>query len=191
MAFIIAHLRTVNRPLQPLRIGESAGNISTTVKLCDSKGVRTLPKDSKDKLKPRDDNTPAIVWSAEGFVRDAERFKSLGDPIRLAVIGFLTTWEAAPRTDGSENDGATVTAIACALTGKSGKEPSTLSHHLKELRHAGLVRVTRHGKNVCYRLETGVVHELCARLGCAVRNNSEMESATPAENESTNDSNDL
>ncbi|MBC8135059.1 MAG: winged helix-turn-helix transcriptional regulator [Fibrella sp.] len=143
-----------------------------------------MPKDGKEsKTKRRDDSDgpqPQPPWDAEQFALDAERFKALGDPTRLAVIGFLLAWEATPKIeDETTLDGATVSEIACALTGKSGKEPSTLSHHLKELRHAGLVAMTRYGKNLCYRAERDAISTLCERLDC-VRNNGE-ETATEAD----------
>ncbi len=139
------------------------------------KGLEALPKDGKEnKAKRRDENEAPPIWNAERFALDADRFKALGDPTRLAVIGFLLAWEATPKiADDTTLDGATVSEIACALTGKSGKEPSTLSHHLKELRHASLVTMTRHGKNLCYRI--------CERLGC--RWNQQEETATIADSE--------
>jgi ArsR family transcriptional regulator len=141
-----------------------------------------LPKDGKEvKTKRRDDSRgPHSPWDAQQFALDAERFKALGDPTRLAVIGFLLAWEATPKiADETTLDGATVSEISCALTGKSGKEPSTLSHHLKELRHAGLVAMTRYGKNLCYRVDKSAISTLCERLDC-VRNDGE-EAATDAD----------
>lgn len=145
-----------------------------------------MAKDGKEnKGKRREAGEPQPPWNAEQFALDAERFKALGDPTRLAVIGFLLAWEAAPKIeDETTLDGATVSEIACALTGKSGKEPSTLSHHLKELRHAGLVAMTRYGKNLCYRVEREAISILCERLDCSRNNNEETATeADIAENE--------
>ena len=126
-----------------------------------------MPK-SKDKKRDADE-TP---WNPEHFATDAAAFKALGDPTRLAVMGFLLAWEQSPDAlllAGAEQElhGASVGAIACALAGKSGKEPSALSHHLKELLHAGLVTMTRQGKNRCYRAETGAVSPLWESLFCS------------------------
>lgn len=145
-----------------------------------------MPKDGKEnKSKRRSEGGPQPPWDAEQFARDAERFKALGDPTRLAVIGFLLAWEATPKIKNETTlDGATVSEMACALSGKSGKEPSTLSHHLKELRHAGLVIMTRHGKNLCYRVDTKAVSTLCERLDCYINDNEETATeADIAENE--------
>ncbi|MBC7805887.1 MAG: winged helix-turn-helix transcriptional regulator [Akkermansiaceae bacterium] len=145
-----------------------------------------MPKDGKEaKSKRRDDGGPQSPWDAEQFALDAERFKALGDPTRLAVIGFLLAWEATPKIeDETTLDGATVSEIACALTGKGGKEPSALSHHLKELRHAGLVAMTRYGKNLCYRVDTNSISTLCERLDCSRKYDGETATeADTAENE--------
>lgn len=123
-----------------------------------------MPKNKKKR-----DDTDTQPWSPEHFADDAAAFKALGDPTRLAVMGFLMAWEQSPTVLLAENDemhGASVGEIACALAGKDGKEPSALSHHLKELLHAGLVAMTRQGKNRCYRIETGAVSPLWAGLIC-------------------------
>ncbi|MBC8143223.1 MAG: winged helix-turn-helix transcriptional regulator [Armatimonadetes bacterium] len=126
-----------------------------------------MPKDNKEKK--RIGEPEAQPWNPERFAADATAFKALGDPTRLAVMGFLLAWEKSPEATlagGTEMQGATVGEIACALTGKSGKEPPALSHHLKELLHAGLVTMTRFGKNRCYRAEVGTISPLWGSLLC-------------------------
>ncbi len=126
-----------------------------------------MPKDSKEKKRPVEPEPQP--WNPERFASDATAFKALGDPTRLAVMGFLLAWEKSPEATlagGTEMQGATVGEIACALTGKSGKEPPALSHHLKELLHAGLVTMTRFGKNRCYRAEPGSISPIWASLLC-------------------------
>jgi len=111
---------------------------------------------------------------------DAERFaasfKALGDPTRLRIVLFLQRTADVPipeldaalgdtGNDSEDEDGeipaglVTVGDIACHLTG-SGKVSSNVSHHLKELRHAGLVEMRRRGKNIFCRLEGEAVHLL-------------------------------
>lgn len=97
----------------------------------------------------------------------AERFRALGDPTRLHILQYLRTWEQAhavfgdaPIDGGAETaGGASVTEISRAVAG-GDKISSTFSHHLKELRHAGLISVERHGKSRWYRLVPEAVDAL-------------------------------
>ena len=105
----------------------------------------------------------------------AEMFRALGDPTRLRIVLFLQRTADVPipeldaaledTADDEEDEGdvpvglVTVGDIACHLTG-SGKVSSNVSHHLKELRHAGLVEMRRRGKNIFCRLEGEAVQVL-------------------------------
>jgi len=79
----------------------------------------------------------------------AEMFKALSNPNRLKIFLRLiscctpgTTWNLQ---NGSESEG-------CACVGDLSQDlhivPSTISHHIKELRHAGLIRMKRKGQRV-------------------------------------------
>ncbi|HCL85728.1 metalloregulator ArsR/SmtB family transcription factor [Pulveribacter sp.] len=57
-------------------------------------------------------------------------------------------------------DGLTPGAISEQL----GVAPNTLSFHLKELAHAGLVSQERHGRNLVYRASFETMSELLAYL---------------------------
>jgi ArsR family transcriptional regulator len=67
----------------------------------------------------------------------AEAFKALGDPVRLRLLSLLMTADDARM-------------CACDLVDPVGKSQPTVSHHLKVLKEAGLVRATRQGSNVWY-----------------------------------------
>ena len=89
--------------------------------------------------------------------------KALGDPTRLRIFQFLRgcCCEIAVDDEGNVRpvNGPTVGEVCCQVTGVD-RITSTISHHLKELRLAGLVRVERRGKNmVC-----GVSREAVAAL---------------------------
>lgn len=83
----------------------------------------------------------------------AARLKVLADPTRLEVLRRLL--------DGPRHAGELARALDV--------EQSLLSHHLRVLRHAGLVAARRDGKAVLYRLAEGVqgrVQGPSIDLGC-------------------------
>jgi ArsR family transcriptional regulator len=83
----------------------------------------------------------------------ADIFKALSNPHRLSIFRMLV--DCCPPKKGS---GAKATAVCgtdevsnpCVSDlGKDlGIAPSTLSHHLKELSHAGLVKMERRGQHI-------------------------------------------
>lgn len=81
----------------------------------------------------------------------ARAFKALGDPTRLRLFRFLATCrcQVALNEDGTVRPivGKTVGEVCCSVTGDA-RISSTLSHHLKELRLAGLVTMEKRGKHV-------------------------------------------
>lgn len=88
----------------------------------------------------------------------AERLKALADETRLAVVRHLMKGECH------------VGQIQAAL----GIEQSLLSHHLRNLRDAGIVESSRDGKAVLYRLSPaleerpdGVVDLGCCHISFA------------------------
>ena len=86
----------------------------------------------------------------------ARVFKALGDENRLAIFQLLRK-RCAGGCEVSE-DGAdrTVTEIAKEFD----LALSTVSHHLKELRNAGLVICEKRGKQVHCRVNDILLHEL-------------------------------
>ncbi|MEW5721806.1 MAG: arsenite methyltransferase [Thermodesulfobacteriota bacterium] len=77
--------------------------------------------------------------------KKAELLKALANPHRLTLLERLTAC-CAPGTICEMDEAAS------AFVGELGRDlgiaPSTLSHHLKELARAGLIRTRKRGKNV-------------------------------------------
>lgn len=72
-------------------------------------------------------------------------FKALSDPNRLAILQMLRDECGGECRFDAEEGGKTVSEIAaCCQVGLS-----TVSHHLKELRQAGLIDCERRGQWVC------------------------------------------
>jgi DNA-binding transcriptional ArsR family regulator len=81
----------------------------------------------------------------------ALRLKALGDPARVKIMSFLFSSET-----GEKNSGDLATTL--------GLTESTVSHHLRQLRRAGLVESNRRGMNVYHRPDSDAVAALCAVL---------------------------
>ena len=75
---------------------------------------------------------------AKSAAQLAQAFRALSDPVRLRLLSIVA---AAPSGE----------VCACDLTAPVGKSQPTVSHHLKVLREAGLVRSRKHGTWVHYR----------------------------------------
>src|SRR5688500_2443773 len=83
--------------------------------------------------------------------RIAAMFRALGDPTRLRIFEFLRcccgpvavedTGEVRP------TEGPTVAEVCCRNVPGAEKINSTVAHHLKELRLAGLVTIEQRVKN--------------------------------------------
>lgn len=91
--------------------------------------------------------------------RDAERFKALSNPNRLALFQRMTRC-CAP---GTICDLAQASQLSVGQLGEGlDIAPSTLSHHLKELNRAGLVQMERRGKQVVCWVEATTLQDLAA-----------------------------
>jgi DNA-binding transcriptional ArsR family regulator len=81
----------------------------------------------------------------------ALRLKALADPTRVKIMSYLFS-----ASEGEINSGA--------LAGALGLTESTVSHHLSQLRRAGLVESTRRGMKVYHRPHRDAVSALCTVL---------------------------
>ena len=80
----------------------------------------------------------------------AARFRALADPTRVAIVNRLS---------GADE------VCVCDLTDSFELSQPTISHHLRILREAGLVDVSRRGTWAYYRLVPETVGALQAALG--------------------------
>ncbi len=80
----------------------------------------------------------AGAMDAQAALEVALRLKALADPVRVRLMSLIL----AAGQQGS---------CTCDLAPAVGVTEATVSHHLKQLREAGLVEGTREGMNVFYR----------------------------------------
>ncbi|MCA1710705.1 MAG: metalloregulator ArsR/SmtB family transcription factor [Actinobacteria bacterium] len=78
----------------------------------------------------------------------ALRLKALADPVRVQLMSLLL----------ADSDTGICT---CDLAPRVALSEATVSHHLKQLRDAGLVEGTRKGTNVYYRPRRESLGALC------------------------------
>jgi ArsR family transcriptional regulator len=81
----------------------------------------------------------------------AQAFKALGDPIRLQLMSMIAS---APSGE----------ICVCDLTPSFTISGTTISHHLKVLREAGLVDAERRASWVYYRPRPALMRQLSALL---------------------------
>ncbi|MFD1810745.1 Rv2640c family ArsR-like transcriptional regulator [Rhodococcus gannanensis] len=81
----------------------------------------------------------------------ALRLKALADPVRIKLVSMLLTAD-------------TREACTCDLATALGLAESTVSHHLGQLRKAGMVESTRHGMNVHHSVRADALDALRAVL---------------------------
>src|SRR4051795_11878389 len=99
----------------------------------------------------------------ESAVDLARVFKALSDPVRLRLLSLIASYEAGQ-------------ACVCDLTGAFDVAQSTISHHLRVLREAGLVDCQRRGTWVYY----WVLPAALARLSSLLQSTGERDTVTAA-----------
>ncbi|MGQ0625731.1 MAG: Rv2640c family ArsR-like transcriptional regulator [Sporichthyaceae bacterium] len=78
----------------------------------------------------------------------ALRLKALADPVRVQLMSMLLA---------ADEPGICTCDLAPAL----GRSEATISHHLKQLREAGLITGTKRGTNTWYRPDLTNLGALC------------------------------
>jgi len=89
--------------------------------------------------------------SDEDALHVALRLKAIADPARVKIMSYLLSSES-----GEENSGDLAKVL--------GLTESTVSHHLSQLRRAGLVESDRRGMNVYHRPHRDALGALCVVL---------------------------
>lgn len=81
----------------------------------------------------------------------ALRLKALADPVRVKLVSLLFSSDAGEM-------------CSCDLAVSVGLSESTVSHHLSQLRRAGMVESERRGMNVYHRPRRESLTALCTVL---------------------------
>lgn len=90
----------------------------------------------------------AGAMGADAALEVALRLKALADPVRVRLMSLVLA-------------SADTGACTCDLAPAVGVTEATVSHHLRQLREAGLVEGTRRGANVYYRPVRDSLAALC------------------------------
>jgi ArsR family transcriptional regulator, arsenate/arsenite/antimonite-responsive transcriptional repressor len=99
--------------------------------------------------------------------RLAAMFKALSNPQRLRMLLKLVG-SCAPREKARPAGQATIYCCATQAGADLSLAASTVSHHLKELRQAGLVEVERRGRRIECRVSEQALRRLASFFaGCA------------------------
>lgn len=101
-------------------------------------------------------------------------FKALGDPTRLQIVRYLMCCPEFTIVDSGDSlIGATIGDVCCQIEGTS-KVTSRISHHIKELRVAGVIDVERRGRFMVCRINqeaARMIGEFAGSLGsCCAEN---------------------
>ena len=89
--------------------------------------------------------------------RFSQIFGALANPNRLRIFLQLVSC-CMPGTSCPAED--ELGACVCEIGKGLSIVPSTVSHHLKELRRSGIIQMKRRGKNVECRVDPGILKEL-------------------------------
>jgi ArsR family transcriptional regulator, arsenate/arsenite/antimonite-responsive transcriptional repressor len=94
--------------------------------------------------------------------RFAAMFKALANPNRLRIfLRLVSCGEPGTRCDATDER-----SCIGDLGANLGLAPSTISHHIKELKTAGLLGMERSGQRIECWVPREVVTALCTFMGC-------------------------
>lgn len=85
-------------------------------------------------------------------------FKALANPHRLEI--FKRSLEFLPRDGVVTEEESKAASCQREMADELGLAPSTLSHHFKELKHAGLLNIERDGQTVSWSLNQDGIRRL-------------------------------
>jgi len=105
---------------------------------------QTSPPAPQEECCPAVLSTPLTEARAEELAR---AFGVLADPARLRLLSLLASAEAGE-------------VCVCELVGPLGRSQPTVSHHLKILTEAGLIRGEKRGRWVWYRVVPATLDQL-------------------------------
>lgn len=95
--------------------------------------------------------TRAVIGESSS-IELADRFKALGDPVRLRLVSIIAT---APSGE----------VCACDLPGLVDRSQPTVSHHLAVLVRTGLIEREQRGKWAWFRIRSDRMVALAEVLG--------------------------
>jgi len=99
-------------------------------------------------------------------------FRALGDPTRLRIFRFLCLADKSVALGGAGEvrpvEGTTIGDVCCHVTGCETVN-STISHHVRELRLAGLIQVDRKGKYMVCSVNREALNELHQLIGASLQ----------------------
>ncbi|MDD5089934.1 MAG: metalloregulator ArsR/SmtB family transcription factor [Candidatus Wallbacteria bacterium] len=96
-------------------------------------------------------------FSTVNIKRFSTMFKALSNPTRLRIFLRLTSCCEPGTKCTADND---LTSCIGELGKNLGVTASTVSHHIKELHHAGLIELQRKGQKVECWIEPETLHLL-------------------------------
>jgi ArsR family transcriptional regulator len=92
-------------------------------------------------------------YQDNNIVKFAEMFKALSNPNRLKIfLRLISCCQPGTLSEIKTDINCGIESEGCACVGELGEDlgivPSTISHHIKELRQAGLIRMERRGQKM-------------------------------------------